>query len=63
MKVVTGAGASRFLHANDVILSFDRKEINNILNLLDTRMSGIGTNTEIVIFRNLKETKGFIKQR
>jgi S1-C subfamily serine protease len=57
VKVTTGSAAAGFLQANDVILSFDNREINNLDDLSAARMSVIGTNTEVVLFRNQKKLK------
>jgi hypothetical protein len=57
VDLTDGSSASKFLHANDVILSFNGKQINKLRDLLEARMSVIGSNTEIVIFRNQKEIK------
>ena len=57
VEVKAGTEASTFLQTNDVILSFNNKPIDNLRDLLEARMSVIGTNTEVVIFRNQKEVK------
>lgn len=57
ISITAGSAAAAFLQPNDVILSFNGKRIDNIRDLLDARMSVIGTNTEVVIFRNQKEWK------
>lgn len=57
MEVTAGSGASKFLQVNDVILLFNYRQINKIRDLLEARMSVIGTNTEVVIYRNQKEIK------
>jgi hypothetical protein len=61
VDVADGTGASKFLQANDVILSFNQKQINNLRDLLEARMSVIGTKTEIIIFRNQKEIKKWVE--
>ena len=61
LEVAAGSGAAKFLQANDVILSFNYKQINKLRDLLEARMSVIGTNTEIVIFRNQKEMKKWVE--
>ena len=61
LKVTSGSGASDFLQTNDVILSLNNKRTNNLRDLLEARMSVIGTNTEIIVFRNQKEVKTLIK--
>ena len=57
IEVAAGSGASRFLQTNDVILSLNYKKTDKLRDLLEARMSVIGTNTEIVVFRNQKEEK------
>ena len=57
VDVAAGSGASKFLQINDVILSFNNRPVNKLNHLLEARMSVIGTNTEIVIFRNQKEVR------
>ena len=60
VDVAAGSSASKFLQNNDVILSFNNKQTNNLRDLLQARMSVIGSNTEIVIFRNQKAIKDSI---
>jgi len=57
IEVAAGSGASRFLQTNDVILSLNYKKTDKLRDLLEARMSVIGTNTEVVVFRNQKEEK------
>lgn len=57
VEVKAGTEASVFLQTNDVILSFNNKPVDNLRDLLDARMSVIGSNTEVVVFRNQKEMK------
>ena len=57
VEIKAGAEASGFLQANDVILLFNNKPVNNLHDLSAARMSVIGTNTEVVVFRNQKEIK------
>jgi hypothetical protein len=57
LEVAVGSGAAKFLQANDVILSFNHKQINKLHDLIEARKSVIRTNTEVVIFRNQKEMK------
>lgn len=61
LDVVSGSGASEFLQTNDVILSLNNKKTNNLRDLLEARMSVIGTTTEILVFRNQKEVKKLIE--
>ncbi|WP_079686695.1 right-handed parallel beta-helix repeat-containing protein [Ohtaekwangia koreensis] len=60
VDVPAGTAASFFLQANDVILMFNKRPVNKLRDLLEARMSVIGTNTEVVIFRNQKEVKKWI---
>lgn len=57
VDVAAGSGASAFLQANDVILSFNNKSIDKLRDLLEARMSVIGTTTDVIVFRNQKEVK------
>jgi S1-C subfamily serine protease len=40
-----------------VILSLNNRQINKLRDLMEARISVIGTNTEVVVFRNQKEEK------
>jgi S1-C subfamily serine protease len=44
-----------------VILSLNDKKVNNIRDLLEARMSVIGSNTEVVVFRNQTEEKKWVE--
>jgi PDZ domain/Right handed beta helix region len=57
LEVTHGSVAAKYFRANDVILSFNNKQVNKMRDLLEARMSVIGSNTEVFIFRNQKETK------
>ena len=57
VEVTAESLASGFLHVNDVILSFNSKKTDKLHDLLEARMSVIGSNTEVVIFRNQKKEK------
>jgi len=57
VEVSAGSGMSEFLKVNDVILLLNGKKTNKLRDLLEARMSVIGTNTEVVVFRNQKEKK------
>jgi hypothetical protein len=59
-EVTPGKAASNFLQINDVILRLNNRPVNNVRDLLESRMSVIGTNTEIIIFRNQKEVKKWV---
>jgi hypothetical protein len=61
IEVISGTEASEFLQVNDVILSFNQKQINNLRDLLEARMSVIGTNAGMIIFRNQKEIKKWVE--
>lgn len=52
---------SGFLQANDVILSLNDKQVNKLRDLLEARMSVIGSSAEVVVFRNQKEVKKWIE--
>lgn len=60
VDVPAASAASLFLQPNDVILMFNQKPVNKLRDLREARMSVIGTNAEIVIFRNQKEVKKWI---
>ncbi len=57
VEVAVGPGISKFLKTNDVILSINQRKTDKLRDLLEATMSVIGTNTEIVVFRNQKEEK------
>ncbi|MEO6723599.1 MAG: PDZ domain-containing protein [Ferruginibacter sp.] len=57
VEVKPGSAAAKFLQANDVILLFNNKKVNKLRDLLEARMSVIGSNTEVLIFRNQQEIK------
>jgi S1-C subfamily serine protease len=48
---------SKFLKTNDVILSINQRKTDKLRDLLEACMSVIGTNTEVVVFRNQNEEK------
>lgn len=60
VEVAAGSVASGFLQANDVILGLNDKQVNKLRDLLEARMSVIGANTGMVIFRNQKEEKKWV---
>ncbi|THU40137.1 PDZ domain-containing protein [Niastella caeni] len=61
IEVTAGSTAAGFLQPNDVILSFNNRQVNKLHDLLDARRSVIGTETDVVLFRNQKELKLHIK--
>jgi hypothetical protein len=61
VEVIPGSVAAKFLQANDVIISFNNKQVNKLRDLLEARMSVIGSGTEVLIFRNQKEIKMHIE--
>jgi len=61
VDVDAGSVASRFLLSNDVILGLNDKQVNKLRDLLEARMSVIGANTGMVIFRNQKEVKKWVE--
>ncbi|WP_184549269.1 PDZ domain-containing protein [Mucilaginibacter sp. FT3.2] len=56
LSVARGSAASVFLQANDVILIFNHRQVDNLKDLLEAR-GAVGKNTEIVIFRNQHQLK------
>ena len=54
---VADKSGSPFFQTNDVILSFNNKQVNNLRDLLEARMSVIGTHTGRVIYQNQQEIK------
>lgn len=61
LDIAAGSVASNFLQANDVILGLNDKQVNKLRDLLEARMSVIGANTGMIIFRNQKEEKKWIE--
>ncbi|WP_198512251.1 PDZ domain-containing protein [Flavobacterium sp. 1] len=61
VEVTAGSDASKFLQANDVILSYNYRKTNNLNDLSEAQKSVIGDKTEVVIFRNQKEVKKWIE--
>ena len=61
VEVTPGSATAKFLQADDVILSFNNKKVNKLRDLLEARMSVIGSGTEVLIFRNQKEIKMHIE--
>ena len=57
VDVPTTAKISRYLQPNDVILSFYHRRVGKLRDLLEARMSVIGSSSQIVLFRNQKELK------
>jgi len=57
LSVAHGSAASAFLQANDVIITFNRSQVNNLKDLLEARSAVTGKNTEIIIFRNQHQLK------
>jgi len=60
VEVAAKSEASGFLQNNDVILSFNAKRTDRLSDLLEARKLVIGSNTEVVIFRNQKEEKKLV---
>ncbi|HZK94985.1 MAG TPA: PDZ domain-containing protein [Prolixibacteraceae bacterium] len=61
VEVAPGSGASRFLLPNDVILGLNSKKVNKVRDLLEARMSVIGSNAEVGVFRNQKSEKIWVE--
>lgn len=57
VQVEPRSRAAGFLQSNDVILSLNGAKVNKLRDLLEARMSVIGSGTEVLIFRNQKEIK------
>jgi len=57
VEVTAGSVASRFLQANDVILSFNSLKTNNLHDLIDAIKSAVGAKIEVIIFRNQRKVK------
>ncbi|MBK5271429.1 MAG: PDZ domain-containing protein, partial [Bacteroidia bacterium] len=57
VELIPGSVAAEFLQLNDVILSFNNKQVNKLRDLLEAQMSVIGSGTEVMLFRNQKEIK------
>jgi len=61
VEVAPGSVAAGFLQPNDVILSLNNKPVNKLHDLFSARVSVIiGTNAEMVLFRNQKEEKKWV---
>ncbi|WP_217220440.1 right-handed parallel beta-helix repeat-containing protein [Mucilaginibacter paludis] len=60
-SVARGSAASQFLQANDVILMWNRKQVNNLKDLLEAKNAAIGKDAEVIVFRNQKELRQQIK--
>ena len=61
VEVTAGSAASIFIQANDVILSLNNRPVNKLRDLIEARMSVIGSRTQLVIFRNQKEEKKWVE--
>jgi S1-C subfamily serine protease len=57
ISVIKGSASSGSLQANDVILAFNGRPVNNLGDLQAARSATIGKNTELVIFRNQQQLK------
>lgn len=61
VEVKPGAAAAKFLQVNDVILKYNSRPVNNLLDLQEAQIAVNGAATELVIFRNQKEINIKIK--
>jgi len=61
LEVAAGSDASRFLQANDVILSLNFKKVNTTSDLLLAPTEATGIKTEVLVFRNQKEVKVHVR--
>ncbi|MDO6430296.1 beta-galactosidase GalA [Flavitalea sp. BT771] len=57
VNVAPGAAATGVLRPNDVILSFNSRQIDNLKDLLEARQSVSGPATEIIVLRDQKPLK------
>ncbi|SNR30680.1 right-handed parallel beta-helix repeat-containing protein [Flavobacterium sp. ov086] len=61
IEVTAGSYASKFLQANDVILSYNFLKTDKLNDLSEAQKSVIEGKTEVVIFRNQNEVKKWIE--
>lgn len=61
LEVAKTSPAAKFLQVNDVILTFNSKQVNSLSDLLEAYKSHIGLKTEVVFFRNQKEEKKWVE--
>lgn len=61
LSVARASAASAFLQANDVILSFNGRQVNDLEDLLKAQIAVTKTNSEVVVFRNQQQLKLKIK--
>lgn len=61
ISVAHGSPAAQFLQANDVILAWNHRPINNVKDLPEAGVAVADRNTEILIFRNQKQLNQVIK--
>lgn len=55
--LIVSAGNSRYFKTNDVIISFNNKTVNNLKDLIDAKISVIGTTSDVIVFRNQQQSK------
>ena len=61
IEIKAGSVAAKFLQANDVILKYNSRQVNNLHDLEEAQIAVNSADTTIVIFRNQKEIKIKIK--
>ncbi|MDM8159991.1 PDZ domain-containing protein [Labilibaculum sp. K2S] len=61
LEVVKTSESAKFLQVNDVILSFNNKQINRLSDLFEAYKSHRGSKIRVVLFRNQKEDKIWVE--
>jgi hypothetical protein len=61
VSVSEATGSKGFLLPNDVVLEFNGKKINTVRDLIDARISVIGTKADVTVFRNQRELKAVME--
>jgi hypothetical protein len=61
VSVVEATGNKGFFLPNDVVLEFNGKKVNTVRDLLDARISVIGTKADVTVFRNQREMKAVME--
>ncbi|UUF12480.1 MULTISPECIES: right-handed parallel beta-helix repeat-containing protein [Flavobacterium] len=61
LEVAKTSEAAKFLQVNDVILTFNKIQVNSLSDLLEAYNSHIDSKTEVVFFRNQKKEKKWVE--
>ncbi|MEO8535446.1 MAG: right-handed parallel beta-helix repeat-containing protein [Flavobacterium sp.] len=61
LEVAKTSPSAKFLQPNDVILTFNNKQVNSLKDLLEAYRSHNSMKTEVVFFRNQKEEKKWVE--